>query len=132
MHPQGILETCIYAEDLQAAETFYRDVIGLEFFSRKPDRHVFFRCGEAMFLIFNPQKTRTSEDAIPSHGAIGPGHVAFTIRFEDLDQWRQHLQNHHIEIESEVRWPNGGHSIYFRDPAGNSVELATADIWNGH
>ncbi len=34
-----------------------------------------------------------------------------------------------IEIESEVHWPNGGRSIYFRDPAGNSLECAEAKIW---
>ncbi|MDQ7053364.1 MAG: VOC family protein [candidate division KSB1 bacterium] len=132
MHPQGILETCIYAEDLQAVEAFYRDVIGLQFFSRKPDRHVFFRCGQAMFLIFNPRKTRVSGDPIPPHGALGEGHVAFTIRPEDVDRWRAHLQAHHVEIESEVRWPSGGYSLYVRDPAGNSVELATADTWGTH
>ena len=34
-----------------------------------------------------------------------------------------------VAIESEVSWPNGGHSIYIRDPAGNSLEFATPDIW---
>ena len=34
-----------------------------------------------------------------------------------------------VSIEAEVEWPNGGFSIYLRDPAGNSVELATPSIW---
>ena len=33
---QGILETAIYARDLDAAEAFYRDVFGLERVSRVP------------------------------------------------------------------------------------------------
>jgi catechol 2,3-dioxygenase-like lactoylglutathione lyase family enzyme len=34
-----------------------------------------------------------------------------------------------IEIEADFRWPNGARSLYFRDPAGNSVELADPAIW---
>jgi hypothetical protein len=29
-----------------------------------------------------------------------------------------------------VTWPNGALSIYFRDPAGNSIELVTPNIWD--
>jgi hypothetical protein len=32
-------------------------------------------------------------------------------------------------IEKEFGWPRGGRSIYFRDPAGNSVELVTPGLW---
>ena len=35
MIPTGILETVLYAKDLAAAETFYRDVLGLASRSRK-------------------------------------------------------------------------------------------------
>ena len=34
-----------------------------------------------------------------------------------------------IEIEKDVTWPNGGRSIYFRDAAGNCLELASPLIW---
>jgi len=33
-------------------------------------------------------------------------------------------------VEKEINWEDGGTSIYFRDPAGNSVELAPATLWN--
>jgi len=46
-----------------------------------------------------------------------------------LDEWKKHLADHGVEIEKEVEWPKGGKSIYFRDPAGNSVELATRGLW---
>jgi len=36
---------------------------------------------------------------------------------------------HGIAIESEITWPGGGRLIYFRHPAGNSVELATPKTW---
>ena len=34
-----------------------------------------------------------------------------------------------IEIESEVTWTRGGRSLYFRDPDGHLVELATPGVW---
>jgi catechol 2,3-dioxygenase-like lactoylglutathione lyase family enzyme len=34
-----------------------------------------------------------------------------------------------IPVESRVDWALGGHSIYFRDPDGRSVELATPGTW---
>jgi len=46
-----VLEACLYATDLDAAERFYVDVLGLERYSGMPGRHVFFRCGAGMFLV---------------------------------------------------------------------------------
>ncbi len=37
--------------------------------------------------------------------------------------------DHGVEIEKEVEWPKGGTSLYFRDPAGSSVELVTRGLW---
>ena len=125
---ERVLETCLYAEDLGAAADFYEGVLGLAVFSRVEGRHVFFRIGEAMFLIFRPQATAVTTE-VPSHGAHGPGHVAFAATSAELDGWRRRLQERGVAIEREVEWPRGGRSLYLRDPAGNSVELATPDIW---
>lgn len=129
MKATKILETCLYVNDLEAAERFYRDVMGLEFYARQEGRHVFFRCGSSMFLLFNPAATSDPNSPFGAHGAQGPGHTAFQIRKDEVDEWRAHLAAHDVAIESEVDWPSGGHSIYFRDPAGNDLELATRDTW---
>jgi len=131
---EGVLETCLYADDLASAEQFYREVIGLVVHARMPGRHVFFRCGPAMFLVFNPTATGTGLDVGPGerrlqHGAVGPGHVAFQVDESALAAWRDTLASQGVPIEAEVSWPKGGHSIYVRDPAGNSVELATRALW---
>ena len=34
-----------------------------------------------------------------------------------------------VGIETEFEWPQGGRSIYVRDPAGNSIEFAEPRIW---
>jgi catechol 2,3-dioxygenase-like lactoylglutathione lyase family enzyme len=134
MKPEGVLESCLYAEDLEAAEAFYGRVLNLEMLTKEAGRHVFFRSGHGVVLVFNPtvtssQPTETGDAMIPLHGTRGAGHLAFRVPPESLETWRQHLQSKNVVIESEVHWPQGGESIYFRDPAGNSIELATAKIW---
>ncbi len=127
-----ILETCIYAEDLEAAREFYTRVLGLEVHAEQKSRHIFFRVGEGMFLVFKPSATRagmTVPVPLGSHGCTGEGHVAFAAEEDELEIWRARLAELDVKIESEVDWPQGGKSIYFRDPAGNSVELATPRLW---
>lgn len=129
MNPiEAVVETAVYVDDLDAAEAFYRDVLGLEVIGREAGRHVFFRVGEGVLLAFIPEATLKG-DMLPPHGATGPGHFALGVRAEDLDDWRHGLEGHGVTIEKEVRWPRGGRSLYFRDPAGNSVELVTPGLW---
>ncbi len=126
---QRVLETCLYVNDLEAAERFYVDVLGLTFVARQPGRHVFLRCGEQMVLLFDPVACQTDDGDIPPHGMRGAGHVAFAVSNADQVAWRDRLQRHGVLIERSVRWPGGGESIYLRDPAGNSLELASPLIW---
>lgn len=128
MRVDQVLETCLYATDLGAAEAFYAGVLGLDVIGRVEGRHVFFRCGAGVFLVFNPDSTIEGGE-LPAHGATGPGHAAFVLEPADLDAWRGRLAAHGIAIEHDHHWPNGGRSLYFRDPAGNSVELATRRVW---
>jgi catechol 2,3-dioxygenase-like lactoylglutathione lyase family enzyme len=125
---RGVLETVLYAPDLDAAERFYAGLLGLPVDSRKPGLFVFFRIGEAMLLLFDPTASRQNRQ-VPPHGADGPGHVCFAVPEAELGAWRAHLEAAGVAIEHEERWPRGGWSFYVRDPAGNSVELATPRIW---
>ena len=134
LKPQGVLETVLYAPDLDATEKFYRDVLGIEPFSRLPGRQVFYRCGNQVLLIFNPEATAMTPKPgslpVPPHGAKGEGHVCFRASADDLDAWRSHLEANGVAIESDFVWPaSGGRSIYFRDPAGNCIEFAEPKIW---
>jgi catechol 2,3-dioxygenase-like lactoylglutathione lyase family enzyme len=127
----GILETCLYAPDLDAAEGFYGGLLGLRRHVRVGDRHVFYRCGGQMLLVFNPAETEVADpDAtipVPVHGARGPGHVCF--RSGDLDGVRSGLEAAGLPIDADFRWPTGARSVYTRDPAGNSVEFAEPALW---
>ncbi|MBD3226543.1 MAG: glyoxalase/bleomycin resistance/extradiol dioxygenase family protein [Caldithrix sp.] len=129
MKVSDILEVSLYATDLEQAEWFYKEILGLQPFTKEPDRHVFFYCGQRVLLIFNPHVTCIKNEQIPHHGCSGPGHVAFAVRGSQLAAWRTYLQNNGIDIEKEITWPNSARSLYFRDPAGNSIELAEPHIW---
>jgi catechol 2,3-dioxygenase-like lactoylglutathione lyase family enzyme len=130
MKPIGqVIETCVYADDLDQAERFYRDVLGLAVAAREPGRHVFFRVGaSSMLLVFRPAATLKGEH-LPAHGARGPGHLALGIEAGEYDAWKAHLRARDVPIEHEASWPPGGRSLYIRDPAGNSVELITPGVW---
>jgi catechol 2,3-dioxygenase-like lactoylglutathione lyase family enzyme len=132
--PRGILEAVLYAKDLRAIEAFYKRALGLEPYAKAEGRHVFFRCGGQMLLIFNPDVTELAPEAqgpiaVPSHGCRGEGHVCFRASGEEIAAWRVHLEKEGIEIEADFEWPGGGRSIYFRDPAGNAIEFAEPRIW---
>jgi catechol 2,3-dioxygenase-like lactoylglutathione lyase family enzyme len=48
----------------------------------------------------------------------------------DIEAWREQLVKAGVAIEADFTWPNGARSIYFRDPAGNSVEIAEPRLWS--
>lgn len=134
MTPQGILETILYAPDLDAIEDFCRGVLGLEPHAKMEGRQVFYRCGNQMLLYFNPNATKVppgpqARFPVPPHGARGPGHVCFSASAAEISAWCEHLEKKGIAIEADFEWPGGGRSIYFRDPAGNCLEFAEPRIW---
>jgi catechol 2,3-dioxygenase-like lactoylglutathione lyase family enzyme len=128
MQAREILETSLYADDLAQAERFYTAVLGLRVVTRVPDRHVFFRCGGRMLLVFRASATEQG-GVVPAHGTRGAGHAAFAAAHDELAGWRAHLERCGVAVEHEHAWPGGGHSLYFRDPAGNSLEIATPVLW---
>ncbi|MER8825383.1 VOC family protein [Mesorhizobium sp. M0938] len=134
MTPSAILESALYVTDLDAAENFYSSVLGLDLLGKVDGRHLFFRCGNGVLLIFNAEATKVppAPDArlkVPPHGAVGDGHLCFAASADEILRWKAHLEEKKIAIESEFEWPQGGRSIYIRDPSGNSIEFAEPRIW---
>lgn len=125
MKVSRVLETALYAEDLAAAEAFYTGVLGMEVYKRVEGRHVFFRCGTSMFLVFNPNQTEMEKDW---HGCRGRGHVAWAATAEELDAWLKWLREKGVAV-TDFTWPQGTRSLFFSDPANNNLELTTPSTW---
>lgn len=125
-----IHETCLYADDLAAMERFYTAVLGLRKVSDNAPRGMAFRVSpQSVLLVFNPALTKEPHPQVPTHGATGSGHCAFTVEPRELPAWRDHLAARNVPVEKETTWPTGAVSLYFRDPANNSVELIAGELW---
>jgi catechol 2,3-dioxygenase-like lactoylglutathione lyase family enzyme len=131
MRVSGLLEAAVYGEDIAALERFYVDVFGLEPVARTEGRNVVLRAGRSAVILFDPASSTQPDGMFPPHGTSGPGHIAFVVPDDDLPRWRTHFEALGVPIEREVEWPEGGRSLYVRDPAGNSIELAPPSLWGG-
>ena len=128
-----VLETAIYCDDLSVTVGFYRELLGISPMLES-DRLAAFDAGEATVLLLfqrgeSTKPVQTPGGLVPGHDSDGPAHLAFAIETADVESWLGRLDRLGIAIESRVAWPRGGHSIYFRDPDGRSVELATPGTW---
>ncbi|CAN5255416.1 glyoxalase/bleomycin resistance/extradiol dioxygenase family protein [soil metagenome] len=128
--PRRIFETVLYAENLAATAAFYRDVLEMEIITQS-ELMVSFRCAGGVLLIFDPQQSSPPGREVPSHGRAGAGHLAFAATDAEREEWKQRLIAAGVPIEAEVAWEQGGRSLYFRDPAGNSLEFAPLTLWGG-
>jgi len=131
-----VLETAVYCDDLVHTASFYSKLL-----ERDPmlegDRLVAFDAGGGtVLLLFQRGKSIMSlpmpTGVVPGHDSSGPAHVAFAIDREDLPAWEARLTALDVAIESRVTWNRGGASLYFRDPDGRSIELATPGVWENY
>lgn len=127
-----VVETCVYSYDLDDMKKFYAGVLGLQLVQEEEGKLIFLKAGKSMLLIFNPDKTGANYDRLPAHGAATPPssiHFAMEIEEHDYQRWKDLLIKNRITVEQEVDWKGKARSLYFRDPAGNLVELITPGEW---
>jgi catechol 2,3-dioxygenase-like lactoylglutathione lyase family enzyme len=127
-----ILETALYCADVAHTASFYQRLLDAQPMLAG-DRLVALDAGGGTVLLLfqrgNSAALETPGGLVPGHDGSGPVHLAFAIDAAELAAWDARLTQLGIEIESRVKWNRGGTSLYFRDPDGRSVELATPGIW---
>jgi catechol 2,3-dioxygenase-like lactoylglutathione lyase family enzyme len=129
----GVLETCIHVQDIARSAHFYESLFGFRRLAFDERFCAFDVAGRDVLILFrlggSLEPVTLPSGVIPPHGGSGKLHFAFSIPVEDLGAWEQRLAEAGVKLESRVRWPRGGESLYFRDPDDHLVELATPGIW---
>jgi catechol 2,3-dioxygenase-like lactoylglutathione lyase family enzyme len=130
----GILETALYVEDLQRSTQFYQSLFGMELLAADERLSALSVAGRQVLLLFRKKAslhpTVLPGGTIPPHDGDGHLHMAFAIPATELEAWEDLLREKKVPIESKVAWERGGQSLYFRDPDGHVIELATPGIWS--
>lgn len=129
----GIIETAIYTDDMERAKRFYEEAMGLKPMFADHRLTAYDVAGRSVLLVFkrgaSMQPAVMPGGTIPGHDGAGPLHLAFAIDADQLEAWEERLRMHGIEIEGRTTWQRGGKSVYFRDPDGHLLELATPGLW---
>ena len=106
--------------DLDRAERFYVDVLGMSVEMRLPDQRLL-RYGDgncALFLV--PHRTPGSLSQIEN--PLGKSHHAFEVGWEDLKAAETLFAARGVPFHAPIDW--GDHDcLYFLDPDGNLLEL---------
>ena len=128
-----ILETSLYVSDLDRSQAFYERVFGFAVMLRDHRMCALAVPGREALLLFklgaSVAPSQLPFGTIPPHDGQGRQHLCFSIDLADLEAWSTHLERSGVAIESRVRWPNGGSSLYFRDPDDHSIEVGTPGLW---
>jgi catechol 2,3-dioxygenase-like lactoylglutathione lyase family enzyme len=121
--------TCI-CSNMDRTVSFYRDLLGMTLLKQSTNdddptaRHFYFGDPEA-----SPGSMVTFlEYANMEPGQVGVGIVHhFALRadsLDELDAWHKHLKEHGVQSTEPINRTYFS-SIYFRDPDGNIIEIAT-------
>ena len=130
----GVIETCLYVDDLERSIQFYEDVFELRRLIGDERFCAFSVADRGVLLLFRKGGTLeavpTPGGMIPAHDGAGQIHMAFSIPASAEAQWQRRFEERGIAIESTVDWPRGGRSLYLRDPDGHLLELITPGCWS--
>jgi len=130
---QGMLELGLYVKDVSRSIEFYCNFFGFHVLVCDERFAALDVEGKQILLLFkrgsSAEPIKISGGILPGHDGEGTTHLAFSIKADDIDLWKRWLDEKKIEIESKVNWEKGGQSLYFRDPDGHLLELATPGTW---
>ena len=126
----GVLESALYYShsEREAVLRFYEETLALPRVAGWEDGTAF-RIGAGVLLLFDRDLLAERGGPVADHGTAGPGHVCFRAEEDRYEELRQGISAAGLEITHDHEWPGGARSFYFRDPAGNLLEVADSDLW---
>lgn len=123
----GIDHVVFLVTDLKEATDFYRNVLGCQMGYSYPDlgmEQVW--CGPSLIVLWDTTHPGAASARPPIEGGRNVDHVCIATGPFDHDALRDHLAGHGVTIEREAVHGGArglGHSFYFNDPFGNTIEL---------
>ncbi len=122
---KGLDHVAITVADLRRSHDFYAGVLGLE--SRYgPDHEPVFMLAEGSGLALFSAESHPGDGTDEGRADIRVMHVAFRVDREEFDRARAELDS--AGLEGRFADHGAVHSLYFRDPDGHEIELATYDV----
>ena len=116
-----VLEACLYATNLDAAERFYVDVLGFAVEWEPDSDNVYLSSG-----IDNLALHAGAHAAVPSSGSgQALDHLGLIVRAaDDVDKWAAFLESRGMTLDAKPKTHrDGARSCYFSDPDGNHVQI---------
>jgi catechol 2,3-dioxygenase-like lactoylglutathione lyase family enzyme len=127
---RSIKETCLYVKNLDSVKEFYERTLGLPLIHYQPGKHCFFRAGNSVLLLFNPEDSK-DKTSPPAHYGGGKQHFAFEVSSQDYFKTKAEIEGKGIVLIDEVTWKGGAKSFYFNDPEGNILEIVPdTGVWD--
>ena len=130
LQAQGVHHITLIGADRQTSIDFWEGVMGMPFIFEQPnldvpdDNHLYFDPGDGRLITIFTRESRTA-DPTPTPEVIGNvHHVAFNVSRVTYNQVAKRLDEAGIK-HSGNRDRGFMDSIYFRDPLGLLIELAT-------
>ena len=126
----GVLETALYYPHTSRDEVlrFYDETLGMRRVAGWDDGTAY-RLGPGVLLLFDRDLVAERDGPVADHGAEGRGHVCFRAEPGAYDEVRERLAGRGVGIAHDHEWSEGRRSFYFKDPAGNLLEVADSDLW---
>lgn len=113
----GLHHVSINVDDVDKATTFYVDVLGM----KKLDRPDFGFPGA--WLECGGQQVHLLQ--VENH--VAPEGPHFALRVDDIAVMRNALLGRGVAISDVIAFPGAGLQAFFKDPAGNLIELNQPD-----
>ena len=122
INTQGVMHFTIAVSDVDRAEQFYTEVLGLERVAKNaPVGMVFLKSGEDYVIL-----TRSKTPIQPNPADEIFVHHAFKVDASEYDAAKQYLESNGVRIIHEENRTEGvflGRQCYFHDPDRNVLEL---------
>ena len=117
---EGVVHFTIPVKDLDRAERFYTEIMGMERI-RRNNHMVFMRARQDCFVL-----TYSENPIDPNPGNAHDIHHAFRVTSQEYDRAKTFLAQKGIQILKEEDRRSGtfqGRSAYFHDPDRNVLEI---------